>query len=89
MEPEVWNHIRRAVDDRGAAGQFILTGSAVPADDVTRGVEESLRAIRDYLEEIRRVEIRRVDGSRRDPERVGRLLRWLLVTATFAMTTSP
>lgn len=36
MEPAVWNHIRRAVDDRGESGQFILTGSAVPADEVTR-----------------------------------------------------
>jgi predicted AAA+ superfamily ATPase len=35
-EPEIWNHIRRAIDDRGKPGQFILTGSAVPADDVTR-----------------------------------------------------
>jgi predicted AAA+ superfamily ATPase len=35
-EPRIWNHIRRAVDDRGAPGQFILTGSAVPADDGTR-----------------------------------------------------
>lgn len=35
-EPDIWNHIRRAVDDRGAPGQFILTGSAVPADDITR-----------------------------------------------------
>ncbi len=154
VEPEIWNHIRRAVDDRGAAGQFILTGSAVPADDVTRhtgagriarlrmrpmslfetghtngaisladllagtparspdpglsvtdlmqrlaaggwpglldlGVEESLRAIRDYLEEIRGVEIRRVDGSRRDPERVGRLLRSLARNvATYAAATT-
>ena len=36
LEPALWNHIRRAVDDRGQPGQFILTGSAVPADDVTR-----------------------------------------------------
>src|ERR1700755_2237463 len=36
IEPEIWNHIRRAVDDRHQPGQFILTGSAVPADDVTR-----------------------------------------------------
>jgi uncharacterized protein len=32
--PELWNHIRRAVDARD--GPFILTGSAVPADDVSR-----------------------------------------------------
>jgi uncharacterized protein len=36
LVPELWNHIRRAVDDRGSPGQFLLTGSAVPADDVTR-----------------------------------------------------
>lgn len=36
LEPAIWNHIRRAVDQRGMPGQFILTGSAVPADDVTR-----------------------------------------------------
>jgi hypothetical protein len=36
LEPTIWNHIRRAVDDRGRTGQFILTGSAVPADDITR-----------------------------------------------------
>ncbi len=34
--PTVWNHVRRAVDDRRAPGQFILTGSSVPADDETR-----------------------------------------------------
>lgn len=34
--PEVWNAIRRQVDERGTDGQFILTGSATPADDITR-----------------------------------------------------
>lgn len=142
LEPGIWNHIRRAVDDRSAPGQFILTGSAVPTDEITRhtgagritrlrmrpmslfetghstgaisleallagaparspdpgltvtdlvrrlavggwpgllglGVQESLRAVRDYLEEIRRVDIGRVDDRRRDPEKVGRLLRSL------------
>jgi uncharacterized protein len=140
IEPRIWNHVRRAVDDRGKPGQFILAGSAVPADDATRhtgagrfsrlrlrpmslfesGVssgqvslaellggesakgpdpglavadlaEEIARggwpglrdqptpsaqqAIRDYLDEIRRTDIGSVDGIRRDPERVGRLLR--------------
>lgn len=32
----VWNHVRAEVDRRGALGQFILTGSAVPDDDVRR-----------------------------------------------------
>ena len=138
MEPSIWNHIRRAIDDRKQPGQFILTGSAVPVDDITRhtgaarisrlrmrpmsllesshsegsvslrallesvqgsvadpglsiedvvtlvavggwpsllarSAPEALQATRDYLEEIRRADIRRVDGVRRDPDRVGRL----------------
>ena len=36
LEPAIWNHVRRAIDGRGAPDQFILTGSAVPADDVAR-----------------------------------------------------
>lgn len=36
IEPEIWNHVRRAIDDRKQPGQFILTGSAIPNDDVTR-----------------------------------------------------
>lgn len=36
VAPAIWNVVRREVDDRGEAGQFILTGSALPADDVTR-----------------------------------------------------
>ena len=36
IEPTIWNHIRRAVDRGSAPGRFILTGSAVPADDLTR-----------------------------------------------------
>ncbi len=37
LVPDVWNLVRRAVDDTGGLpGQFILTGSAVPPDDVTR-----------------------------------------------------
>lgn len=34
--PRVWNAIRRAVDQRAAPGQFILTGSASPNDDAPR-----------------------------------------------------
>ena len=142
IEPAIWNHIRRAVDTREAPGQFILTGSAVPADDITRHtgaarltrlrmrpmtlaeagysartvslqallttgpastpdpglsltsiverlavggwpglqhrtVPQALQAVRDYLDEIRRVDIGRVDQVRRDPEKVGLLLRSL------------
>ena len=142
IAPPIWNHIRRAVDDRGLPGQFILTGSAVPADDVVRhtgagrlsrlrmrtmslfetghangsislrgvfggsparaentgitvgdlserivvggwpgnltnGVAQATRAVRDYLEETCRVDVRRVDDRVRDPAKVGRLLRSL------------
>lgn len=140
VEPTIWNHIRRTIDDRGKPGQFILTGSAVPADEITRhtgagrltrlrmrpmslaetghssakisleqllqgqrprspatdlsvksiaecvsaggwpghlrlDLEESIRAVRDYLDEIRRIDIGRVDQTKRDPQRVGRLLQ--------------
>lgn len=151
--PAIWNHVRRAVDARGgAAGQFILTGSAVPPDDVIRhtgagrlsrlrmrpmslyesghsagdvslgavvegesvhaqdvGVNVSdlalriavggwpaliaaepaaaLQRVRDYVDEIRRTDIERVDGRRRDPARVLRFLRSLARnTATEART---
>lgn len=142
LEPRIWNHVRRAVDDRGEPGQFILAGSAAPTDDATRhtgagrfsrlrmrpmslfesdissgaislrallageqaqspdrglsvrdlaeeiahGGWPGLRArslaaaqqgVRDYLDEVRRTDISAVDGTRRDPERVGRLLRSL------------
>ena len=145
-EPTIWNHVRHAVDRNvargGRRGQFILTGSAVPADDITRhtgagrisrlrlrpmtlleagvstgrismedllhgrfdncpdsrmplpeiavqicrggwpgeiGTSDAacLRARADYLEEIRRSDIARVDGVRRDPVNVGRVLRSL------------
>lgn len=139
VAPEIWNHIRRAIDDRAQPGQFILTGSAIPADDITRHTgaarmtrlrmrpmslfetghstgavslkrllaqgpkpcpdpglsiqdvatrvaiggwpslqtrtePQALQAMRDYLDEIRRVDISGVDSVRRDPDRVGRLL---------------
>lgn len=142
IEPTIWNHIRRAVDQRGAPGQFILTGSAVPADDITRhtgagrltrlrmrpmslfetghatgttslcglmdgavpkapdpgltvsdlaerisvggwpgqlnhSLNQSLRAVRDYLDEVGRVDIHQVDHSRRNPVKVARFLRSL------------
>lgn len=34
--PDVWIAVRAEVDTRQADGQFILTGSATPSDDVTR-----------------------------------------------------
>ena len=36
IEPDLWNQVKREVDKRGLPGQFILTGSATPADDATR-----------------------------------------------------
>ena len=36
LAPDIWNPMRRACDDRGLPGQFILTGSADPPDDITR-----------------------------------------------------
>ncbi|MFA5137776.1 MAG: DUF4143 domain-containing protein [Elusimicrobiota bacterium] len=142
VEPSIWNHIRRTVDDRAKPGQFILTGSSVPADEITRhggagrltrlrmrpmalaetghstgavslkdvlqgkvsrspdpgltiaditerisvggwpgllgrSLGESLQAVRDYLEEIRRVDVERVGKRHHDPERLGRLLHSL------------
>jgi predicted AAA+ superfamily ATPase len=139
LEPAIWNHVRRAIDDRRKPGQFILTGSAVPADDITRhsgagrltrirmrpmslyeksrstgrislsrlldggaegspeakltlpelakqialggwpallelSEEEGLGFAADYLEEIRRIDVSAVSGTRRDPVKVGRLL---------------
>jgi predicted AAA+ superfamily ATPase len=35
-QPRLWDLVRRAVDDRGTPGQFILTGSATPDDDAQR-----------------------------------------------------
>ncbi|MHB1193731.1 MAG: ATP-binding protein [Longimicrobiales bacterium] len=142
LAPSLWNHVRRAVDDRRAAGQFILTGSAVPADDVTRHtgagrlarlrmrpmslyesghstgqvslsallggtsprvpdtgmtvpdlaeriavggwpglldqpVPQALRAVRAYVDEIRRTDVQRVEGVAHDPEKVLLLMRSL------------
>ena len=153
LEPGIWNHARRAVDDRRAPGQFILTGSAIPADDATRhtgmrrivrlrlrpmslhetgrssggislkdmlagdppragrhdiplgelaelicrgGWPESvdwplaraLRANRGQVDEVARVDIRGVDGVRRDPQRVKLLLRSLARKVGTAVATS-
>ena len=141
-EPAIWDHVRRAVDDRGATGQFILTGSAVPPDEETRhigamriirlrmrpmalsesghstgtvslaavlrgepvrathpgltvrqiadlvstggwpgnlglAVPQTKRRLRGYISEIARADVQRVDGVRRDPQVVTRLLRSL------------
>lgn len=36
LAPTLWNVIRHEIDDRQAAGQFLLSGSATPPDDVRR-----------------------------------------------------
>lgn len=139
VAPELWNHVRRAVDASDGFGHFILTGSAAPAEDVERHtgagrfsvlrmrpmslfesghadgqvslaalfdgaspravdleltvrsladlitvggwpaqqgqpVRDAARAARDYLEQIRSVDVSRVGGVRRDPARVGAVL---------------
>jgi predicted AAA+ superfamily ATPase len=51
--------------------------------------DRALTAVRDYLDEIRRTDISSVDGSKRDPERVGQLLRSLgRNVATYASATT-
>jgi len=151
--PSIWNAVRHAVDERRSPGQFVLTGSAVPADDQTRhtgagrfarmrmrplslfesklstgqislarlldGEESSCpdpgmtvadiaeeivhggwpagreldataaqMGLRGYLDEIRNTDINNVDGTRRDPEKVARLMRSLArhVATTTSLT---
>lgn len=36
LVPALWNEVRHAVDERRRPGQFILSGSAMPEDDLTR-----------------------------------------------------
>ncbi|MFT4215042.1 MAG: DUF4143 domain-containing protein [Microbacterium sp.] len=36
LAPSLWNSIRHEIDDRQQRGQFILSGSAAPADDISR-----------------------------------------------------
>jgi predicted AAA+ superfamily ATPase len=36
LAPTLWNGIRHEIDERQKSGQFILTGSATPHDDITR-----------------------------------------------------
>jgi len=142
IEPKIWNHVRRLVDERSNPGQFILTGSSVPDDDIKRhtgagrfsflrlrpmtlfetghssgdvsfaaltegepprsrdpgltvadladritvggwpaqqerSVEDAARAVRDYLDQIQQADVSRVAGRRRDPAKIGQLLKSL------------
>jgi len=152
VEPRVWNHVRRAVDDRQKPGQFILAGSAVPADDATRHscagrfsrlrmrpmslcesglsdgsislsgllredtvsssnsielaemaeavarggwpalqsmpIDAAMESVADYLGEVSRTDINRIDGVQRDPARVHRLLRSLARNVATHVTTT-
>lgn len=36
LQPKLWDAVRREVDKRALRGQFILTGSTVPAEDARR-----------------------------------------------------
>jgi predicted AAA+ superfamily ATPase len=52
-------------------------------------VEQAVRAVRGYLDEVRRVDVSTVAGGRRDPGRVGQLLRSLARNvATYASVTT-
>ncbi|WP_445148653.1 ATP-binding protein [Baekduia sp. Peel2402] len=152
--PALWNHVRRSVDAERQPGMYVLTGSAVPADDATRhtgagrfgrlrmrpmalaesgvsnrevslrellngattqspdpgltvddlmeevvrggwpgfrGLERpaATRAVRDYLDQVRRTDVSAVDGIRRDPEGVRVVLQSLARhTATSAKLTT-
>ena len=35
VQPRLWNYVRHAVDERSDRGQFILTGSANPTEDIS------------------------------------------------------
>jgi predicted AAA+ superfamily ATPase len=35
LVPSIWNAVRAEIDERSAKGQFILTGSASPSDDIS------------------------------------------------------
>ena len=61
-EPVIWNHARRAVDVRPGKGHFILTGSAVPPDDVTHHTGAG-RIIRMRLRPMSLFELERSSGQ--------------------------
>src|SRR6266516_911437 len=60
--PTLWNALRAEIDDRGAPGQFLLTGSAVPADDETRH-SGAMRIVRMRMRPMSLLESGASDGS--------------------------
>ena len=81
--PRLWNRVRRECDDRAQPGQFILTGSASPHDDLTRhtGVGR-LSPAPEVVEKAARTLLRlRNKVSRR---RIDDLAAMVVVTATGA-----
>ncbi len=36
LAPDIWNHVRHACDRSSETGRFLLTGSALPSDDIVR-----------------------------------------------------
>lgn len=60
--PTLWNALRVEIDDRGAPGQFLLTGSAVPADDATRHTG-AMRVVRMRMRPMSLLESGVSDGS--------------------------
>lgn len=79
------------VEDPGLTVQDIAKEIATGGWPGIRGLstDRSLRAVRDYLDEIRRVDVSRVTGVRRDPDKVGRLLHSLARNvSTYAAATT-
>jgi uncharacterized protein len=63
LVPDVWNHVRRAVDDSGGrGGSFILTGSAEAREDRTRH-SGALRILRLLMRPMTLVEMGRSSGA--------------------------
>lgn len=56
------------------AGRLVVGGWP---GNLSNTIPQLTRAVRDYLEEIRRMDVRRVDDRARDPIKVGWLLRSL------------
>ncbi|MDR0593410.1 MAG: ATP-binding protein [Bifidobacteriaceae bacterium] len=62
LAPDLWNAVRAEVDARQADGQFILAGSATPADDITRH-SGAMRFARVVMRPLSLAESGESDGS--------------------------